>query len=261
MTSALYAARTGLDAQDMRMRVISNNLANVNTTGFKRDRAAFESLLYINSRPAGALNTQDAQYATGVNIGTGVRVSATERIQTQGSLTSTDNPTDIAINGNGFFQVRLPNGTTGYTRDGSFTLTAEGKMVTAAGYALVPDITIPQGSQTITIGADGTISVTLQGQAQPSQLGQLQTASFINPAGLQPMGQNLYGETAASGAAQIGTPGQDGLGSVTQGMLESSNVNMVEELVNMIETQRAYEINSKVISTVDGMLQYVTQNI
>jgi flagellar basal-body rod protein FlgG len=261
MTSALYAARTGLDAQDARMRVISNNLANVNTTGFKRDRASFESLLYVNSRPAGAQSTQDSQYATGVSIGTGVRIAATERILTQGSLVSTENPTDMAINGNGFFQVRLPDGTTGYTRDGSFSLTSEGRLVTDAGYTLLPDITVPQGAQTLTIGADGTISVTLQGAAQPTQLGQLQLASFINPAGLQPMGQNMYGETAASGSAQVGTAGQDGMGGVMQGMLESSNVNMVEELVNMIETQRAYEINSKVISTVDGMLRYVTQNM
>jgi flagellar basal-body rod protein FlgG len=261
MTSALYAARTGLDAQDARMRVISNNLANVNTTGFKRDRASFESLLYVNSRPAGAQSTQDSQYATGVSIGTGVRIAATERILTQGSLVSTENPTDMAINGNGFFQVRMPDGTTGYTRDGSFSLTSEGRLVTDAGYTLLPDITVPQGAQTLTIGADGTISVTLQGAAQPTQLGQLQLASFINPAGLQPMGQNMYGETAASGSAQVGSAGQDGLGGIMQGMLESSNVNMVEELVNMIETQRAYEINSKVISTVDGMLRYVTQNM
>jgi flagellar basal-body rod protein FlgG len=261
MTSALYAARTGLDAQDARMRVISNNLANVNTTGFKRDRASFESLLYVNSRPAGAQSTQDSQYATGVSIGTGVRIAATERILTQGSLVSTENPTDMAINGNGFFQVRMPDGTTGYTRDGSFSMTSEGRLVTDAGYTLLPDITVPQGAQTLTIGADGTISVTLQGAAQPTQLGQLQLASFINPAGLQPMGQNMYGETAASGSAQVGTAGQDGLGGIMQGMLESSNVNMVEELVNMIETQRAYEINSKVISTVDGMLRYVTQNM
>ncbi len=261
MTSALYAARTGLDAQDMRMRVISNNLANVNTTGFKKDRAAFESLLYINSRSPGAQSTQDSQYATGVNIGTGVRVAATERIQTQGSLTSTDNPTDMAINGNGFFQVTMSGGTTAYTRDGSFSLTSEGRLVTDAGYPLVPDITIPQGAQTITVGPDGTLSVTLQGESQPTVLGQIQTASFINPAGLQPLGQNLFAETAGSGGAQVGTPGQNGLGAITQGMLESSNVNMVEELVNMIETQRAYEINSKVISTVDGMLRYVTQNM
>lgn len=243
------------------MRVISNNLANVNTTGFKRDRASFESLLYVNSRPAGAQSTQESQYATGVSIGTGVRIAATERILTQGSLVSTENPTDMAINGNGFFQVRMPDGTTGYTRDGSFSLTSEGRLVTDAGYTLLPDITVPQGAQTLTIGADGTISVTLQGASQPTQLGQVQLASFINPAGLQPMGQNIFGETAASGSAQVGTAGQDGLGGVMQGMLESSNVNMVEELVNMIETQRAYEINSKVISTVDGMLRYVTQNM
>jgi flagellar basal-body rod protein FlgG len=261
MTSALHTARSGLDAQDMRMQVISNNLANVNTTGFKRDRAEFESLLYQNYKQAGAQSSQNSTYATGLNIGTGVKVTGTERLLEQGSLQQTANPTDMAVDGQGFFQVLRPDGQTVYTRDGSFKLSSEGKLVTQEGYALQPDITIPQGAQTLTIGKDGTVSVTLQGDANPSQIGQVQLANFLNPAGLQPLGGNMFAETASSGSPLVGTPGADGLGNVNQNMLESSNVNMVEEMVNMIETQRAYEINSKVINTVDGMMQYVTQNL
>ena len=261
MTSALHTARSGLDAQDMRMRVISNNLANINTTGFKRDRAEFESLMYQNYKQAGANSDQTNQYATGLNIGTGVKVIGTERINTQGAMQATDNATDMAINGQGFFQVLKPDGTTVYTRDGSFTVSSEGRLVTNDGYPLQPDINIPQGAQSLTIGKDGTVTVTVPGDAQPSQIGQVQIASFINTAGLQPLGDNMFAETAASGAPQVGTPGVEGLGEINQNMLESSNVNMVEEMVNMIETQRAYEVNSKVISTVDGMMQYVTQNM
>jgi flagellar basal-body rod protein FlgG len=261
MSSALHTARSGLDAQDMRMRVISNNLANVNTTGFKRDRAEFQSLMYQNYRQAGANSEQSTQYATGLNIGTGVRIVGTERINTQGSMQSTDNPTDMAINGSGYFQVLKPDGTITYTRDGSFTVSAEGLLVTNDGYPLQPDITIPEGAQSLTIGKDGTVSIVNPGDAAPSQIGQIQVANFLNPAGLQPLGDNLFAETAASGAPIVGTPGVDGLGEINQNMLETSNVNMVEEMVNMIETQRAYEVNSKVISTVDGMMQYVTQNL
>lgn len=261
MTSALHTARSGLDAQDMRMRVISNNLANVNTTGFKRDRAEFETLMYQNYKQAGASSDQTNQYATGLNVGTGVRVVGTERINTQGSMQATDNPTDMAINGAGFFQVLKPDGSMAYTRDGSFAVSSEGRLVTNDGYPLQPDITIPQGAKSLTVGKDGVVTVTLAGESQSTQLGQIQIVNFLNPAGLQPLGDNLFAETTASGAPQEGTPGIDGLGEINQNMLETSNVNMVEELVNMIETQRAYEVNSKVISTVDGMMQYVTQNL
>lgn len=243
------------------MRVISNNLANVNTTGFKRDRAEFQSLMYQNYRQAGANSEQSTQYATGLNVGTGVRIVGTERINTQGSMQSTDNPTDMAINGAGYFQVLKPDGTITYTRDGSFTVSAEGLLVTNDGYPLQPDITVPEGARSLTIGKDGTVSIVNAGDSSPSQIGQIQVANFLNPAGLQPLGDNLFAETAASGAPIVGTPGVDGLGEINQNMLETSNVNMVEEMVNMIETQRAYEVNSKVISTVDGMMQYVTQNL
>ena len=261
MTSALHTARSGLDAQDMRMRVISNNLANVNTTGFKRDRAEFETLMYQNYKQAGANSDQTNQYATGLNIGTGVKVVGTERINTQGAMQATDNPTDMAINGQGFFQVQKPDGSTAYTRDGSFSVSSEGRLVTNDGYPLQPDINIPEGAQSLTIGKDGTVTVMVPGDTQPSQIGQIELVNFLNPAGLQPLGDDLFAETAASGAPQAGTPGIDGLGEISQNMLETSNVNMVEELVNMIETQRAYEVNSKVISTVDGMMQYATQNM
>ena len=261
MTSALHTARSGLDAQDMRMRVISNNLANVNTTGFKRDRPDFETLMYQNVRQAGAQSSQESQLANGMNVGTGVKVVGTERIYTQGSMVTTERPLDVAISGDGFFQVDMPDGRTGYTRAGNFAMDSEGKLVTSEGYAVTPAVTIPKGAQSVTIGQDGTVSVTMPGETGSTQVGQLQTAGFVNPSGLQPIGQNLLAETTASGAPQVGTPGQDGLGTLSQNSLEASNVNMVEELVDMIETQRAYEINSKVINTVDGMMQYVTQNL
>ena len=261
MSSALHTARSGLDAQDMRMRVISNNLANVNTTGFKRDRPDFETLMYQNVRQAGAQSSQETQLANGMSVGTGVKIVGTERIYTQGSMVTTDRSLDVAINGDGFFQVDMPDGRTGYTRAGNFAMDSEGKLVTSEGYAVQPAITIPKGAQSITIGQDGTVSVQLAGETGSTQVGQIQIASFMNPSGLQPIGQNLVAETTASGAPQAGTPGQDGLGSLAQNSLEASNVNMVEELVDMIETQRAYEINSKVINTVDGMMQYVTQNL
>jgi flagellar basal-body rod protein FlgG len=260
MNAALWAAKTGLDAQQTEMAVISNNLANVNTTGFKEDRAAFEDLLYQNQTQAGASTSQTTESPSGMSIGTGVRVVATEKDYSQGSLTQTGNPLDVAIQGQGFFQIQEPDGTIAYTRDGTFQTNAQGQLVTSSGYLVQPGITIPQGAQSVTIGSDGTVSVTLPGQSAATQIGQIQLANFINPPGLQPIGQNLLVQTAASGSPQTGSPGTNGYGTLTQGELESSNVNVVEELVNMIQTQRAYEMNSKAINTVDQMLQYATQN-
>ena len=257
---ALWIAKTGLDAQQKRMSVISNNLANVNTTGFKRDRAVFESLLYQNQRQVGASNTQQNEVPTGLNIGTGVRVVSTEKLHTQGNIQNTGNALDLAVNGRGFFQILQPDGSMAYTRDGSFTLNSNGEIVTANGMPLQPGLTIPQGAQSITIGKDGTVSAQLAGQAQPVQVGTIQLADFVNPSGLQPVGDNLFVESGASGAPQLDTPGLNGLGSIEQGSLESSNVNVVSELVNMIETQRAYEMNSKAISATSGMLQYLNNN-
>ena len=260
MNAALWAAKTGLDAQQTEMAVISNNLANVNTTGFKQDRAVFEDLLYQNQTQAGADTSQTTQSPSGMSIGTGTQVVSTEKDYSQGSLTQTGNPLDVAVQGQGFFQIQMPDGTTAYTRDGTFQTNAQGQLVTSSGYLVQPGITIPQGAQSVTIGSDGTVSVTLAGQAAPTQIGQLQLANFINPPGLQPIGGNLLVQSAASGSPQTGSPGQNGLGTLSQGELESSNVNVVEELVNMIQTQRAYEMNSKAINTVDQMLQYATQN-
>jgi flagellar basal-body rod protein FlgG len=261
MEPALWAAKTGLDAQQTRMAVTANNLANVSTTGFKKGRAVFEDLLYQNVRQVGAAGTQDTQLPSGLSLGTGARVVATEKLHTQGNMQVTGNSPDMAINGRGFFQVLLPDGTTGYTRDGSFQVNAQGEMVTSAGYTVQPSITIPDGAQSVTVGTDGVVSVQLAGQAAPTQVGSLQLVDFINTAGLQPRGENLLVESAASGPAQTGTPGLNGLGSIQQGSLEASNVNVVEELVAMIETQRAYEMNSKAISTTDQMLEYLTTRL
>jgi flagellar basal-body rod protein FlgG len=261
MDLALWAAKTGLDAQQMRMAVVSNNLANVSTTGFKRGRAAFEDLMYQNLRQVGGQTSQDTKYPTGLNLGTGVRIVATEKDFEVGSLQQTGNSLDLAISGRGFFQVLMPDGTLAYTRDGSFKLDAQGNLVTTSGYAVQPAITIPAGAQSVTIGADGIVNATISGTPTPTQIGQLQTVDFINVAGLEPKGQNLLIESAASGTPQIGSPGQTGLGTLLQGSLETSNVNVVEELVTMIETQRAYEMNSKAISTTDQMLQYLTNNV
>lgn len=261
MNPALWIAKTGLDAQQTRLSVTANNLANVNTTGFKRDRAVFQDLIYQNVRQAGGQTSQDTQLPTGLSLGTGVRTAATEKIFTQGNLVQTNNSLDIAIEGRGFFQVLLPDGTIAYSRDGSFQLDSNGQLVTSSGYQLQPAISIPNGAQSVSIGEDGTVTVQIAGNAAPTQVGNIQTADFINPAGLQPMGQNLFLETAASGAPQAGTPGLNGLGRVLQGSLETSNVNTVEELVNMIESQRAYEMNSKAISTADQMLQYLNNNV
>ncbi len=261
MNTALWVAKTGLDAQQTRMSVISNNLANVNTTGYKQSRAAFEDLLYQNVRQAGGQSSQNTILPSGLMLGTGVRTVATEKIFTQGNIVQTDNALDMAIDGQGFFQILRPDGNLGYTRDGTFQVDAQGQLVTSNGYVLQPVITIPEDTQSITIGNDGVVSVMQPGQATPTQVGTLQLADFINPAGLQPIGENLYTETAASGAPQVGNPGLTGLGSIRQGALETSNVNVVEEMVNMIESQRAYEMNSKVISSVDQMLQYASNNL
>lgn len=260
MFSSLWIAKTGLDAQQTRMAVTSNNLANVNTTGFKRSRAAFEDLMYQNDRQPGAQSSQATQVPAGTMVGTGVRVVGTEKLFSQGELVQTNNPLDIAVQGRGMFQVTMPDGTVAYTRDGSFHLNSDGQIVTNSGYPLEPALTVPANAQSVTIGSDGTVSVALPGQAAPAQIGSVQTADFINPAGLEARGENLFVETASSGAPQTGTPGLNGLGTLTQGSLESSNVNVVEELVNMIETQRAYEMNSKAISASDQMLQYMTSH-
>jgi flagellar basal-body rod protein FlgG len=259
--SALHVARTGLEAQDARMRVIANNLANVGTTAFKRDRANFATLAYQDARVAGQQSSGETQYATGLNLGTGVAVQSTSRIATQGDMQTTGNSLDLAISGEGYFQVAMPGGQTGYTRAGNFTRSAEGQLVTTQGYALQPPITIPENAGTIAIGTDGTVSVTVAGQAAPTQVGQITTATFANPAALQATGDNFVLETAASGPAQIGVAGQAGKGEVRQGMLEASNVNVVEELVDMIECQRAYEVNSKMISAVDEMLKNANQTL
>jgi flagellar basal-body rod protein FlgG len=261
METALWAAKTGLDAQQTRMSVISHNLANVNTNGFKKDRAIFEDLLYQNTKQVGAATSQDTVSPTGMNVGTGVRIVAVEKTYTQGNFTTTGNSLDVGVNGRGFFQVLMPDGSFGYTRDGSFKMSSTGELVTSSGYKVQPGITIPQGAQSVTIGSDGVVSALVAGQAAPTQIGTLQLTDFVNPAGLQPRGENLLSETAASGAAQSGNPGVSGLGLLQQGSLEGSNVNVVEELVNMIETQRAYEMNSKAISTTDQMLQYASQNL
>jgi len=260
MFPALWIAKTGLDAQQTRMSVVSNNLANVNTTGFKRSRASFEDLLYQNIRQPGGAASQQNQLPSGLTTGTGVRVVSTEKFFAQGGLLQTGNALDVAVNGRGMFQILLPDGTSAYTRDGSFQIDSQGQIVTNGGYVVQPALQVPEGAQSISIGVDGTISVSLAGQAAPVEIGALTLTDFVNPAGLQARGENMFLETAASGPPQTGTPGVSGMGTVVQGMLESSNVNVVEELVSMIETQRAYEMNAKAISTSDQMLGYLNQN-
>lgn len=259
MIRSLWISKTGLDAQQTQMDVISNNLANVSTNGFKRSRAVFEDLMYQTLRQPGAQSSQQTQLPSGLQLGTGVRPVATERIFTQGNLQQTNNSKDVAIQGAGFFQVLLPDGTAAYTRDGSFQSDNQGQLVTSSGYVIQPAITIPAAAQSITVGRDGTVSVTLAGTTAPTQVGTLQLATFINPAGLESKGENLYVETGASGSPGTNTPGTNGAGTLSQGYVETSNVNVVEELVNMIQTQRAYEINSKAITTSDQMLQKLTQ--
>lgn len=261
MSQALWIAKTGLEGQQNRLSVISNNLANVNTTGFKRARAVFEDLLYQNLRQAGGQSSQETELPTGLSLGTGVRTVATQKLHTQGNLIQTNNTFDTAIQGKGFFQILKPNGDIGYSRNGEFQVNSTGQLVNSAGYRVQPDIIIPENALSITIGSDGIVSVTQPGNPAPAQVGAIQLADFVNPAGLQPMGGNLYVETGASGAPIVGNPDSNNLGSLIQGSVESSNVNVVEELVNMIETQRAYEMNSKAISTADQMLQYVNNNL
>ena len=258
MFSSLWIAKTGLDAQQTRMDVVSNNLANTNTTGFKRARAEFEDLTYQNRGQAGAQTTEQTQSPTGFMMGTGVRVVGPQKMFDQGGSQQTDNPLDVRIDGRGFLQVTLPDGTVGYSRDGSLKRDQDGQITTNDGYPLEPSITIPANASTVTIGKDGTVSVTTAANAASQQIGTIQLADFVNPAGLQPRGDNLYLETASSGAPQTGTAGLNGLGTLDQNALEASNVNVVEEMVNMIETQRAYEMNSKAISTADQMLQFIS---
>ena len=261
MEPALWVSKTGLDAQNTNVSVIANNLANVSTISFKQGRAVFEDLLYQNIRQPGAASSQNTTIPSGLMLGTGVSLVATQKNFEQGSLLNTEGQLDVAIQGRGFFQVLLPDGTAAYTRAGNFQLDNTGQLVTPNGYVLQPAITIPTGVQSITIGNDGTVSVQQQGTVAATTVGNITTNDFINSTGLQPIGENLYLETTSSGAPINGTPGENGLGTLRQGSLESSNVNVVEELVSMIEAQRAYEMNAKSIETVDQMLQFVTQTL
>ncbi len=258
---SLWVAKTGLEAQQTRMTVVSQNLANVNTTGYKRQRAMFEDLLYQNVVQSGGMTSQQTEAPTGLNLGTGVRVVATDRQFSQGNIVTTGNQLDVAINGRGFFEILLPDGSQAYTRDGTFQVNADGELVTSSGYTVQPAITVPQGASGVTIGIDGTVSAIPPGQSDAVQVGTLQLTNFVNPAGLQPRGENLFGETQSSGPPEPGTPGLNGLGTLMQGALETSNVNVVEELVSMIETQRAYEMNSRAIETADQMLQHLTNSL
>ena len=261
MPDALHVAKTGLNAQQERMSVISNNLANVNTVGFKRDRANFETLLYQDIRSAGAQTSQNTQLPTGLAIGTGVRIVSSEKLYSQGNIINTDNSLDMTVEGSGFFQVLMPDGNVGYTRAGNFSRSSTGQLVTSNGYPLEPAVTIPENATTITISGDGIVSAAIPGQAAAQVLGNIELATFPNNSGLKPAGENFAMATGASGAPIVGAPGTNGAGKILQGALESSNVNVVEELVNMIETQRAYEVNSKAISAVDQMQKFLTQNI
>jgi flagellar basal-body rod protein FlgG len=260
MHSALWVSKSGLVAQDIGLTTISNNLANVSTTGFKKDRAVFEDLLYQVQRQPGAQSSQDTERPSGLQLGTGVRAVGTQKIFTEGNLNITDQPLDLAISGRGFFQVQMPDGNMSYTRDGTFHMNSEGQVVTANGFLLEPGITIPEATSTLTISRDGIVNALIDGDTAPTQIGQLDIVDFVNPAGLQSLGGNLFRQTGSSGEPITGTPSIDGLGSIEQGALEGSNVEGVEELVNMISVQRAYEMNSKVVSTADQMLQFLTQN-
>jgi flagellar basal-body rod protein FlgG len=259
MMRSLSISKTGMEAQQLQLDTISHNLANVSTNGYKRSHAVFEDLMYQNLRQAGSANGGEATLPTGLQVGLGTRAVATARQFQQGNLQQSGNPLDMAVLGQGFFEVQLPDGTAGYTRDGSFQVNAQGQLVTNNGYTVNPGITIPANAQSVTVGNDGTVSVTLPGQANAQAVGQLQLTSFINPAGLEPKGQNMFTETAASGGPTAGAPGANGLGNIRQGFVETSNVNVVEELVAMIQTQRAYELNSKAIQTSDQMLAKLAQ--
>ena len=259
MIRSLWIAKTGLDAQQTNMDVISNNLANVSTNGFKRQRAVFEDLLYQTIRQPGAMTSEQTNAPSGLQIGTGVRPVATERLHSQGNLAQTNGPRDVAIKGQGFFHVQLPDGTDAYTRDGSFQMDQNGQLVTSSGFQIVPAIILPETAKKVMVGRDGIVSVEIEGSPAPQQVGQLTLTTFINDSGLESVGENLYLETASSGAPTENAPGINGAGLLYQGYVETSNVNVAEELVNMIQTQRAYEINSKAISTSDQMLQKLTQ--
>jgi flagellar basal-body rod protein FlgG len=259
MNRSLYIAATGMNAQQAQMDVISNNLANVSTNGFKGSRAVFEDLMYQTLRQPGANSTQETELPSGSQVGTGVQQVATERLFTQGNMQQTGNSKDVAINGNGFFQVQMPDGTINYTRDGSFQTNSQGQLVTASGYQVIPAITIPVNATSMTIASDGVVSITVPGSTNNQTVGTLQLATFITPAGLQSNGENLFSETASSGTPNVAAPGSNGSGTLNQGYVEASNVNVVQELVNMIQTQRAYEINSKAVTTSDQMLQTLSQ--
>jgi len=259
MIRSLWIAKTGMEGQQTKLDAISNNLANVATNGYKRAGVLFEDLMYQNLRQAGSASSEQSQLPTGLQIGLGVRAAATSRNFSQGTLSNTGGSLDVAVEGNGFFHIQLPDGTTGYTRDGAFQRDANGQLVTQAGYAVQPGITIPANAQSVTIARDGAVTITLPGQAAPQQIGQITLASFVNPGGLDPLGGNLFAETAASGAPNVAAPSNNGLGALRQGFVEGSNVNVVEELVSMIATQRAYEMNSKAIQTSDQMLQRLSQ--
>ena len=262
MNAALWISKTGLDAQTKDIAVISNNLANASTIGFKKSRAVFEDLLYQNVNQPGGRTAADSEAPSGLMLGAGTKVVATQKIHTQGDMLTTDNALDLMLQGEGFFEILMPDGSAAYSRNGQFTMNDEGNMVTpGAGYLLQPQVTIPEDALSIIVSQDGEVSVTLQGQAEAAVVGQINTINFVNPTGLQPIGQNLYTETAVSGAPQEGVPGLEGFGMIVQGALETSNVNTTEELVNLIESQRVYEMNSKVISAVDEMLSYINQQM
>ncbi|GAA5213879.1 flagellar basal-body rod protein FlgG [Corallincola platygyrae] len=262
MNPALWISKTGLDAQQTDISVISNNLANASTVGFKKSRAIFEDLLYQTINQPGGLSSANTELPTGLMLGAGAKVTATQKIHTQGNLLTTDNSMDWTIQGRGFFQILLPDGNIAYTRNGQFTLNEDGQMVTnGAGYELQPAITLPPDAQSMTVSVDGEVSVRQPGSTDNVVVGNVTIVDFVNPSGLEPIGENLYLETGSSGAATEGTPSLDGFGSIRQGMLETSNVNVTEELVNLIESQRVYEMNSKVISAVDQMMSYINQNL
>lgn len=259
MMRALWIAKTGMEVQQARLDVISHNLSNVATNGYKAQRNVFEDLLYQTAIQPGALSSTQTQYPAGLQYGTGAREVANPRTFTQGNLSQTNSAFDVAIQGNGFFEIQLPDGSTAYTRDGSFQPDSTGQLVTQTGYTVSPGIIIPANAQTVTIGKDGTVSVTTLGAAASTQVGQLQLALFVNPVGLKSLGGNLYSETSASGAPQQAQPGTNGLGVLNQSYVETSNVNVVEELVSLIEAQRAYEINSKGVQAADQMLARLSQ--
>lgn len=259
MINSLWISKTGMEAQQMQLDVISNNLANVSTNGFKRANAVFEDLMYQNLRQVGASSSEQSQLPTGLQLGLGVRTVATSRSFAQGNLQQSGNKLDVAIQGNGFFSVTMPDGTTNYTRDGAFQVDSQGRLVTATGLPVANGVTVPANASSIAIGADGVVTAQIPGTTAPQPIGTIALANFLNPAGLEPKGQNLYAESTASGQPASGTPGANGLGSLMQGFVETSNVNVVQELVTMIQTQRAYEMNSKAIQTSDQMLQKLGQ--